>query len=229
MELIYGEIRPGIVLKVIDEYGAIKCSCVGLFAETDDPEMLPPVYPFLKTSPSQFCKPNIGDKVWVLFFKDNPQELFYFFQGDVKNTVGDSLKSSSGDLSKYNQNNQVLLKCKSGFNGAEISFSNEDGMKIANDSSKFNLSKEGEINLSNENGSIDLDTEGVHLSGTDHSVARGDIVTDRFNKLENMMKLFAKKLQASNFTADAGATLEGLIKTYMVGYDEIESPNVTTK
>lgn len=229
MELSFGEIRPGIVLKVLDEYGTVKCSCVGLFAETDDPEMLPPVYPFLKTSPSQFCKPNIGDKLWVLFFRNNPQELFYFFQGDVQNTVGESLKSNSGDLDKYNQNNQVLLKCKSGFNGAEISFSNENGMKIANDSASLNIDKEGKINIGNENGNIDLDKSGIHLSGTEHTVARGDVVMDRFNKLENMMKLFAKKLQASSFTADAGATLDGLIKNYMVDFDAIESPNVTTK
>lgn len=229
MELMNGEIRPGIVLKVIDEYGTIKCSCVGLFSEEDDPEMLPPVFPFLKVSPSQFCKPNMGDKVWVLFFHNNPQELFYFFQGDVKNTIGTSLKESSGDLNKYDQNNNVLLKCDSGFEGAELSFSSKNGMTMKNDTASMNMDQDGNINISNENGSIDMDEKGIHLSGSEHSVARGDVVMDRFNKLESMMKMFAKSLQGVTFTAAAGTALYGLIKTYMKDYDEIESPNVTTK
>lgn len=227
--MVLCEIRPGVVLKVVDEYGTIKGSCTGMFSIEDDVEMLPPIYPFFKSSPTQFCKPNVGDKIWVWTFIDNPQELFYMFQGDVQNTVGESLKKSSGNLEEYNNSSNVLMKCDSGFNGAELSFSSEDGWNMQNDSASMKINKEGEINIENDGGSISMDDDGVHLSGTEHTVARGDVVRDKFTQLESLMTIFAKTLQANNFTAAAGTALEGLIKIYMKDFDKIESANVTTK
>lgn len=229
MRMVQCEIRPGVVLKVVDEYGTIKGSCTGMFSIEDDVEMLPPIYPFFKSSPTQFSKPNVGDKIWVWTFYDNPQELFYVFQGDVQNTVGESLKKSTGDLGEYGNSLNVLMKCDSGFEGAELSFSSGDGWNMQNDSGSMKINNEGEINIVNDGGSINMDDGGIHLSGVEHTVARGDVVRDKFTKLESLMEIFAKTLQNNNFTAAAGVELEGLIKTYMKDYDEIESKGVTTK
>ena len=227
MKLACGHIRPGRVLKVLDSNGTIKGSCAGVFSIEDDTDKLPPIYPFLRTSPSQFVKPNIGDPIWVLHFTDNPQELFYIFQGS---TQGASYRNEkSGDLDKYNNNVQVLMSCDSGFDGAHLEFSNEDGWSMQNDSVKMTMGNDNNLEIKNDNGSVMLDTDGLHLSGTEHSVARGDVVRKKFDALENMLKMFAKTLNANQFTASAGASLETLITTYMTGYDQIESPQVTTK
>ena len=79
MKLVNGEIRPGIVLEVLDEYGTIKGSCLGVFSDEDDPAMLPPIQQWPTSSGSSFNQPKVNDPIWVLFFNDNPQELFSLF------------------------------------------------------------------------------------------------------------------------------------------------------
>lgn len=227
MNLVCGQIRPGKVLKILDSNGTIKGSCAGVFSMEDDPEKLPPIYPFLRTSPSQFVKPNIGDDIWVLCFTDNPQELFYIFQGGSYD--GSVRDKQTGDLEKYNNNVQILMSCDSGFEGAHLQFSNEEGWSMQNDSVVMTMGNENDLEIKNDNGSFSMDDSGIHLSGDSHSVARGDVVMSKFNDLENMLKLFAKTLSMNQFTATAGASLENLINSYMTGYDEIESPQVTTK
>ena len=227
MKLSCGHIRPGKVLTVEDNYGTIKGSCAGLFSVEDSPEKLPPIYPFLKMSPTQFVKPNVGDDIWVLFFTDNPQELFYVFQGSTQNTA--KLDKTTGSLEEYDNNVQILMACESGFNGAELSFSTQDGWKLSNDSVEMTMKDDNTFALKNDNGELQMNDSGICLSGSDHSVARGDVVMDRFSKLESMLKLFAKSLNGNPYTASAGAVLENLVDSYMTNFDEIESPNVYTK
>ena len=45
MKLEKGIIRPGIVLEVLDN-GIIKASAPGLFSYSDDPEKMPPIFPW---------------------------------------------------------------------------------------------------------------------------------------------------------------------------------------
>lgn len=228
MNMLYCQIRPGKVLKVVNEYGYVKASCVGLFSMEDDPDLLPPVRPFMKASPSQFCKPNIGDALWIMCFGDNPQELYYFFQGDVQNTIGESMKTSSGDLDKYDKSYNMLMKCNSGTSDAQVSFSNEEGMLLKNDMAQMTVNKD-DMSLTTSSSSIDLDNTGVHLSGTEHTVARGDIVSDYLSKIRDTLNNLANNLKSNQFTAAAGTALSAEIAAKLSSFNDVESPEVTVK
>jgi hypothetical protein len=82
MELYNAYLRPGKILEVVDNYGNVKCSVVGIFKDDEDLTKLPVISPapFMRTSPYSFVQPKAGDDVWVMLFSDNPQLLFYLFQ-----------------------------------------------------------------------------------------------------------------------------------------------------
>ena len=58
MRLLYGTLRPGRVLKVL-ENGNIKAYAPGLFAE-EDVEMTPPVMPFFGLFSNSYSEPKKG-------------------------------------------------------------------------------------------------------------------------------------------------------------------------
>src|SRR5574344_137527 len=97
MKLPDCEIRPGTVLAVCNNYGTIKASCCGLFSPEDDVDLLPPVYPLIKTSITSFCEPQIGDLIWVWINTTNPPELFYTYMGDAVDNNSDILDAGGYD------------------------------------------------------------------------------------------------------------------------------------
>ena len=61
----------------VDEKGIIKASVCGLFSDQDEPENIPPIYQFPLGGANNFSSPKKDDEVWVMFFDDNPLDLFY--------------------------------------------------------------------------------------------------------------------------------------------------------
>ena len=207
MELNQGYIRPGKVLKVVDNYGTIKCSAVGVFSAQDNIEQLPPVYPFTKSSNTSFSKPQVGDAIWVILFRDNPQELFYMFQGDVKSNSGDILNNSYEDV-------EILSSRNSG--ASELKWSKEDGWNLRNNDSNINIDNDITISKSSNTSQIYLDDNGIHLRNQE-GVEENQMVLG--NHLDNLLKDLIKLLKELATTAKSNpntASLGMTIDTYMI-------------
>ena len=173
MELQKCILRPARVVKVLDR-NVIKVSAPGLFSTTDDPDLLPPVYPFLELTKNSFSELVVGDEVWLLSVQDNPQELFWIRKPDYDMGMED--KAVNGNL-------EILSRRESGASWAEIFFSDGTGWIIRNDSSYIGINKDGDITLSvlGNHKTIEINKDGISLGskGTSAEPAvLGDKLTD---------------------------------------------------
>lgn len=148
------EMRPGKVLKVVDNYGTIKASCAGIFSDQDDVEKLPPVFqaPFIKASRHYFAAPQPDDLIWVIVNWQNPQELFYCFRDDIND--------NSNELDKGPQDIEVAMK-RTDPNDRnatifEVSYDTDNGYKIINggdNASSFGIDNTQDHNIHLEHSS----------------------------------------------------------------------------
>lgn len=203
MRLINGEIRPGVVLEVLDEYGTIKGSCLGMFSDEDDPELLPPIQQWPTQSGTCFNQPKVNDPIWVLFFYDNPQELFYFFQANVQ-------RSSNHILSKKPKDAQILASRDSDLGKAQLYYTSDDGWKIEKDESRVQIDKDNNIELSKddlEERSLKIDEDGVFLGDKEKSqpAVLGDDLQDCLTSIYNALQALNEGLLSNPYTSPAAA------------------------
>jgi len=148
MKLFHGSVRPGKVLKIIEDgAGAIKASAPGLFTEADGTEVLPPVYPwpFGHHANSYSC-PKVGEEVWVMSFTDNPLQLHWVRKDDFPENLKDL------PLTDEAQNLEVVVNREfEDSKWAILYFSNDDGWMMKR-------GEDGVINIRND-GSILLKTK----------------------------------------------------------------------
>jgi len=205
MRLINGEIRPGVVLEVLDEYGTIKGSCLGLFSDEEDPNLLPPIQQWPTQSGTCFNQPKVNDPIWVLFFHDNPQELFYFFQANVK-------KSSNHILSKKPKDAQILASRDSDLGKAQLYYTSDDGWKMEKEESRVQIDKDNNIELSKddlEERSLKIDDDGVFLGDKEKSqpAVLGDDLQDCLTSIYNALQALNEGLLSNPYTSPAAAQL----------------------
>lgn len=195
MRLDRCEIRPGFVLSVEDDYGTIKASVTGVFADDADPETLPPMIPFCTMSRGTFSHPKENDPIWVLINKDNPQELLYLRQTDLSNQLSDTLDNSYEDV-------EVLMRTESGSGYAQILFDTDEGLIMQNDDSLIDIKKDGTI-LIQKNGShrtIEINSDGISLGsegGSAEPALLGDKTEDALNKIWDCINTVVMSLQSS--------------------------------
>lgn len=225
MELSQGHIRPGRVLKVEDEKGIIKASCCGLFSDQDDPENLPPVYPFPLGGANNFSLPKVDDEIWLMFFDDNPMELFYI----RKDNFPENLKDI---LSKKYKEVEVLASREMPMGMVQLYFTDGDGWIIRNVDSVIQMRKDGSILLDSGsahrkidicNNSISLGSEG----GSAHPAAYADKIENSLKILNNMLNAMSKAAKLTPFTVGIGVAIDALRPMYEQSIDEIDSPHVT--
>lgn len=222
MELSNGYIRPGKVLKVVNNYGTIKCSAVGVFAEDADPDKLPPVIPFTKTSSTSFSQPHEGDKIWVILFYDNPQEIFYMFQGDVGSNSADVLDNSYGDV-------EIVTKRNDG--QAVLGWSDNDGWKMKQGPSYVSVDSNNDITLSKDDDTttVRVDSAGVHLtskSGEEEQVTvMGDHMKDWCNSLISLLQSVSTAAKSNPQTIQIGAAIDSKIMSLKLDLESILAKN----
>ena len=155
------EMRPGKVLEVVDNYGTIKASCVGIFSEEDDVANMPPIHqlPFIKSSRHYFAAPHVDDLIWVIFNETNPQELFYCFRDDTSDNSS-KLDTGAKDV-------EILMKRTDPDDRTKVIFENtydsDDGYMVSNGgdkASKFNIDNKDDHDMHLEHSS----GVGVHIS-----------------------------------------------------------------
>jgi len=205
MRLINGEIRPGVVLEVLDEYGTIKGSCLGVFSDEDDPNLLPPIHQWPSASGTCFNQPKVNDPIWVLFFNDNPQELFYFFQADIKN-------HSSHILGKKPKDAQILASRDSEMGKAQLYYSSDDGWKLSKDDTRFQIDKDNNITMQKEDleeRKIAIDEDGVFIGEKENSqpAVLGNELQDCLNKIYNALQSLQMDLAGNPYTSPAAVGL----------------------
>lgn len=207
MRLMDCELRPGVVLAVCNNYGTVKASCCGLFSEDDDVDLLPPVYPLIKTSNTSYCEPQIGDLVWVWINHSNPLELFYTFMGDVVANNQGILDQGGYDacniISKDNDHDASLL------------WSDQDGWKMNQGESVVQIAPSGEINVSDGQRSIQITESGIDMStgGESNPAVLGNELKSTLQELINLLQKTATIAKTNPQTMTLGVTLEsGLIE-----------------
>ena len=234
MKLINGELRPGTILEVLTPDGVIKASVPGLFS-SEDVENLPPIYPFCMGGSNTFSTPNKGDEVWVLFFTDNLQQLFWFRKDNFAKAYGSmGGKSASGNKQgiQVEKNVEVLSNRDSGTGIATIYFSDGTGWIIQNQRAVIQLAQDGTITLSNgqPHCTIDITNDGISLGTkgeSKHPACHGDKVTELFEKIIACLSNVAQVAKGNPYTTAIGTVLETEIKKFENDPDYINSDTVT--
>lgn len=225
MELSQAHLRPGRILSVEDEKGTVKVCCSGLFSEQDSTDLLPPVYPFNIGNSNTFSSPLVDDEVWVMFFNDNPLELFYIRKDNFPENIQEIL---SNDY----ENVEVIVSREIGSGFIQLYFSDGDGWIIRNKDSFIQLRKNGSILIDSgkQHRKIDINDSGISLGSigqSAHTAVYGDKLYKTLNTLNNMIKTLSKTAKESPYTISLSVALDSLQPIFEASLEDLESPHVT--
>lgn len=225
MILSDGKIRPGRVLHVENEKGIIKVCCPGLFSDQDDPEKLPPVYPWFNGNSNNFSKVNEDDEVWVMFFEHNPYELFWFRKDNIGQNLGDI-------LNKDYEHIEVVCSKELDSGYAQIYYTDGDGWIIRRDETFIQLDKDGNviIDTGRKHRAISIDDNSISLGtvgGSAEPAVLGDKLEDCLNKLYDLLDAGIKAGQPSPYTASMCLAMQSAMGAFKTSITKIKSNHVT--
>lgn len=228
MRLKYGELRPGKVLRVEDAYGTIKGSCLGIFAETENPDNLPPMFPnpLGQTSSTSFCQPHEGDLIWVMSFSDNPWALYYTFQ----NAAGHHNKEI---LDKNYKDAEILLRRKNESGGdAMMEYNSEDGSVVKNGKAIYQADQKGNLHMEREGDhrTVEINEDGISLGSSgksDQPAVMGDKCEDTFKSIYKCLALIAEVCKENPYTAAIAPAIENVLPEIQSNIEQIKSEYVT--
>lgn len=225
MKFSQAHMRPGRVLEIIDDNGVIKACCCGLFSDQDKPEDLPPVYQFPLGGANNFSSMHVNDEIWLLFFDDNPLELYYIRKDIISETLKDI-------LSNHYEEVEVLASREMPTGMVQIYYTNGDGWIIRNIDSVIQIRKDGSILL--DSGSahrkIDICDNSISLGsegGSEHTGAYGDKVVESLDILYKMLNSISLCASANPYTAPIGISITKYLTQFASSIDKIESPHIT--
>lgn len=204
MELYNAYLRPGKILEVVDNYGNVKCSVVGIFKDDEDLTKLPVISPapFMRTSPYSFVQPKVGDDVWVMLFSDNPQLLFYLFQGDAKTTNSGDLDTGYKDVELFSKHDESVFM-----------YDNEDGFTLKNDKKFINVGKD--VNIANGERSITITDNGIRINngGENQPMVLGNNLKECLQDMVTLFEFIKTTAMSNPITMPIGVAMNaGLIK-----------------
>ena len=226
MKLNEGKIRPGRVLSVVDEKGTIKAAVPGLFSDQDEPEKLPPIYPFFIGNKNMFTKVNEDDDVWVMFFDNNPYELFYFRKDNIQENLSEI-------LNKDYKNIEVLTSLENDSGYVQLFYSDGTGWILRKEDSNIQIDKDGRIILdynNTEHRQISIDDNSISLGtvgGSAEPAVLGDKLTDTLNKLYLTLSAIEYSASISPFTTLIGTAMKMPLTQYKESIEKITSQHVT--
>lgn len=223
MRLDLGEIRPGKVLQVIDNYGHIKASCVGIFSEQDDPDLLPPMSQFFKISSTQYSQPHVGDDIYVFIFADNPQLFLYVFRGDVAMNNGSELDNEYDDA-------EILMKRKTNNGEVRVAYDSDNGYDIGVNDSHINIDNDSNIHIVHKSGkAISITDDGISI-GKDGESMYSAVCGEELVKVLKDIKALLNTIKTSSAgnpqTAHISTAMTSQLAT-LSNFDKILSKIVT--
>lgn len=228
MKLLEAIIRPGQVLEVL-ENGKIKASAPGLFGFNDDPNKMPPIEHWaIGSNCNTFTQPKPYDNVWIMNFKDNPRQLYWFRK--------DRVTDSENLLETFKEENvEVLCNRNIGGDWATIYFSDGSGWIIGKGDSIIQIRPNGTILLDIDmpNRAIDICTEGVCLgaaynNGEFHPVAYGDKTQDALSSILAALKVIQQVAMVNPYTMAIGTALLPVLQPISGKISDISSNDVIT-
>lgn len=224
MKLDKGTIRPGMVLEVLND-GTIKASAPGLFSFTDDPSLLPPIYPwFIGSNSNAFSKLKKYDNVWIMSFSDNPQQLYWF----RKDNIGENADNIPMDATYVD----VICNKDVGGEWATIYFSDGTGWVIGKGDSIIQIREDGTIQLNTDMPNRCIDINGKNISigsvGTSaHPAAYGDTVSDVLSELCILLNKVAMTAVGNPYTMAIGTQILTSMPKITNKISDIASQHVT--
>lgn len=228
MKLNKGTIRPGTVLKVLDN-GCIKASAPGLFSFTDDPEILPPIMPwFIGHNSNAFSKVKEYDEVWIMNFSDNPRQLYWF----RKDNIADNAENIPAINDANEKNVEILCNREAGGEWCSIYFSDGSGWIISKGKSIIKIRPDGSIFLTNDMPNRCIDINGKNISigsegSSAHPAAYGDKVEDILMDLCILLNGVGMKALGNPYTMPIGLDLTSKLPGITQKISDISSENVT--
>ena len=226
MKLNEGKIRPGRVLAVVDEKGIIKATVPGLFSDQDDPDLLPPIYPYFIGNKNMFTKVKEDDAVWVMFFEDNPYELFYFRKDNIQ-------ESLSEILNKDYENIEVITHLDNDSGYVSLYYTDGTGWILRKEDSVIQIDKTGRIILDyngDKHRQISIDDNSISLGtigGSAEPAVLGDKLTDTLQKLYLTLKSIEEASKINPYTIAIGSAMKSPLSQYKNSIDKITSQHVT--
>jgi len=228
MRLRFGELRPGKVLRVEDSYGTIKGSCQGIFAETEDPDNLPPMFPnpLGQTSSTSFCQPHEGDLIWVMSFSDNPWALYYTFQNSAGHHNKEILDNNYKDA-------EILMRRKNeAGEDAMMEYNSTDGSVIRNGKAMYQADQKGNLHMERdgEHRTVEVNEKGISLGSpgkSDQPAILGDKCEDTFKSIYKCLKQIAAVCKDNVYTAAIAPAIENVLPEIRSNIEQIKSDHVT--
>lgn len=225
MVLSQGHIRPGRVLQVVNNQGVIKASCCGLFSDVDEPDKLPPVYQFSFGGANNFYMPHEDEEVWVLFFDDNPLELFYIRKDNINENLNNILKTKHEEC-------EVLMSKELSAGFVQFYFTDGEGWILRNFDSVIQIRPDGSILLDagSAHRKIDINDNSISLGSigsSAHTAAYGDEVVAAFNKVVFIFNAMIAACSLSSNHTLLKLFIEKTIPDLKAQIEKIESEHVT--
>lgn len=234
MKLMFGTIRPGKILEVVEGgKGKIKVSAPGLFTNEDEINNLPPVYPwpFGQHANSYSC-PKVGEEIWIMNFQDNPLQL-HWVRKDFFEKNNESLP-----LDIESQNLEVVVNREfENSKWAMLYFDNGDGwMMRKGEEGLINIREDGSILLKTQYNKriIDICKDSISL-GTEGKAEDSALLYDRWKEWvekdlrDTVLKGLAGALKSNPYTISVGSALDGLLSGFPNSskIDAVKSQNVS--
>ena len=220
MKLLNAALRPGKVLKVLDD-GSILAEVPGLFSR-EDIDYLPPIYPMFHGAENSYSQPKEYQEVWILNMEDNPQQL-YWFRKDNINENNEELMTE--------KNVEVLCNRESGMGWATIYFSDGSGWVIKKDESIIQIKADGSVVMKMDwpHRAIELSSTGINIGtegGSAHPAAYGDKIEDILIDICTLFKSIESASQSNPYTMLIAGAIKPQISQILDKVGEISSPHV---
>lgn len=228
MKFRFGELRPGKVLQVVDSYGTIKGSCQGIFAENEDPDKLPPMFPnpLGQTSSTSFCQPHEGDLIWVMSFKNNPWALYYTFQNSANHHNKEILDNDYEDA-------EILMRRKNpNDEDAMMEYNSKDGSVMKNGKAIYQADQDGNLHMEREGDhrTVEVNEEGISLGSSgksDQPAVLGDRCEDALKGIYKCLNQIALVCKDNVYTAAIAPAIENVLPEIRSAIEQIKSEHVT--
>jgi len=228
MRLRFGELRPGKVLRVEDSYGTIKGSCLGIFSEEDDPDLLPPMFPnpLGQTSRTSFCQPHEGDLIWVMSFSDNPWALYYTFQNSAPHHNSEVLDEDYEDI-------EILLRRKNTEDeDVIIQYNSTDGYIVKNGKAVYQADQDGNLHMERdgEHRTVEVNEDGISLGSSgksDQPAVLGDKCEDTFKSIYKCLMQISSACKGNPYTSNIPPAIDNVLPEIRANIEQIKSQHVT--
>lgn len=230
MKLLYGTIRPGKVLELINDIpGAIKASAPGLFTDADGTEVLPPIYPWpFGNHANSYSCPKVGEEVWIMSFDNNSLQLHWARKDDFpENLKGLPLNDETKNL-------EVVVNREFGNSQwATLYFDNDDGwiMRKGEDG-MINIRADGSILFKTkfDKRIIDISSDSISL-GAEGKAGDSAMLWSKWKawheELEKQLDILANTAAANPYTANLSAPIKTMKESITAKVPDIESKHVS--